>query len=127
MLEFGGTVWVGVIEAGSNDHAIKISIYFGIDFNKPDENYIFGSVNKFTLSQIFKAFKLGKPKVPRVVAESGFPEGLTVSYSMKGEFILMALVFATSTFTSCCRRFLLSCWVCTWLENRNFPSLSNFF
>ncbi|XP_065070683.1 uncharacterized protein LOC135695499 [Rhopilema esculentum] len=85
--QFGGTVWVGVIEAGSNDHAIKISIYFGIDFNNPDDNYIFGSVNKFTLSQIFKAFKLGKPKVPRVVAESGFPEGLTVSYSMEGETI----------------------------------------
>ena len=78
---------VGVIDAGSNDHAIKFSIYFGIDFNNPDDNYIFGSVNKFTLSQIFKAFKLGKPKVPRVVAESGFPEGLTVSYSMKGEFV----------------------------------------
>ena len=76
-----------MIEAGPNDDAIKISIYFGVDFNKPDDNYIFGSVNKFTLGQIFKAFKLGKPAVPKVVAESGFPEGLTVSYSMKGWFI----------------------------------------
>ena len=87
-LEFGGTVWIGEIEAkGENEHAIKVSIYFGVDFNKPEDNYVYGSINKFTLKQIYEAFKLGSPSVPKLVAESGFPEGLTVSYSMNGRYL----------------------------------------
>ena len=72
---------------GSNDHAIKIACYFGIDVNRPDDNYIYASVNQFTIGAIFRAFKLAEPRdIPRFVRESGFPEGITVAYSTKGTY-----------------------------------------
>ena len=68
-----------------NDHAIKVAAYFGIDPKRPDDNYIYASLSSFTLESIFKAFELGSPAMPKFVAESGFPDGVTVAYSLRGK------------------------------------------
>ncbi len=68
-----------------NDHAIKIAGYFGVDVNRPADNYVYASINAFTIEKIYEAFKLGKPNMPDFVAKSGFPEGITIAYSTAGE------------------------------------------
>eukprot|EP00794_Sanderia_malayensis_P016803 gene16803-18499_t len=87
--EFGAEIWVGKIKKGSenNDHAIKIAGYFGVNVNNPTDNYVFAKINAFTLKKIFEAFELGEPSVPDFVANSGFPEGITVAYSSEGKEI----------------------------------------
>ena len=85
LIEFGAEVWIGNIKDGNNDHAIKIAGYFGVDPNKPEDNYIYASISSFTLDSVFKAFELGSPDMPKFVRETGFPEGVTVAYSLKGK------------------------------------------
>ena len=58
--------------------------YFGIDPTKPQDNYIYASISSFTLDSVIKAFELGQPSVPKFVRETGFPEGITVAYSLQG-------------------------------------------
>ena len=84
-IEFGAEVWIGVIKDGTNDHAIKVAGYFGVDPNKPEDNYVYASISAFTLDSVFKAFELGTPDMPKFVRETGFPEGITVAYSLKGK------------------------------------------
>ena len=88
--EFGAEIWIGKIKEGANDHAIKIKGYFGIDPNKPSDNYVYASISAFTLDSVYKAFELGKPNVPKCVRESGFPEGVTVAYSLEGKYFAQA-------------------------------------
>ena len=82
--EFGAEVWIGKIKDGTNDHAIKVAGYFGVDPNRPRDNYIYASISSFTLDSVFKAFELGTPDMPKFVRETGFPEGITVAYSLEG-------------------------------------------
>ena len=77
-------------ETGPNDHAIKVKGYFGIDPGRPSDNYIYASISNFTLKSIYTAFELGEPSVPDFVANSGFPEGITVAYSLEGKFSLVS-------------------------------------
>ena len=84
-IEFGAEIWVGNITEGTNDNAIKAVGYFGIDPNRPQDNYIYASISAFTMDSIFKAFGLGTPNMPECVRESGFPEGITVAYSLEGK------------------------------------------
>ena len=70
----------------NNDHAIKIVGYFGIDVNRPRDNYVYASINAFTIAKVFEAFELGEPNLPKFVADTGFPEGITVAYSTNGRF-----------------------------------------
>ncbi len=72
----------------NNDHAIKIAGYFGIDVNRPRDNYVYASINAFTIAKVFEAFELGEPNLPKFVADTGFPEGITVAYSTTGKLHL---------------------------------------
>ena len=84
-IEFGAEIWIGKIKDGTNDHAIKVAGYFGIDPNRPSDNYVYASISAFTLDSVYKAFELGTPNVPKCVRESGFPEGVIVAYSLNGK------------------------------------------
>ncbi len=86
--EFGAEIWVGKIKPGvnNNEHAIKIAGYFGVDINNPTDNYVYASINAFTIAKVYEAFELGEPNLPRFIADTGFPEGITVAYSAKGEW-----------------------------------------
>ena len=85
--EFGAEVWVGKIKKGirNNDHAIKIAGYFGVDVNRPRDNYVYCSINAFTLKKVFEAFELGSPSMPDFVANTGFPQGIIIAYSALGK------------------------------------------
>ena len=83
-VEFGAEVWIGKIKDGTNDDTIKVTGYFGVNPNNPKENYVYATINKFTLDSVFKAFELGTPDMPKFVRETGFPEGITVAYSLLG-------------------------------------------
>ena len=76
-LELGGEVWLGRIDSGNE---IKIRVYVGIDVLNPSDIYFYGSVNQLTMAAIMRAFDFNVP-LPPVLANSGFPEGLLVSYS----------------------------------------------
>ena len=76
-LELGGEVWLGRIDSGNE---IKIRVYVGIDVLNPSDSYFYGSVNQLTMAAIMRAFDFNVP-LPPVLANSGFPEGLLVSYS----------------------------------------------
>ena len=83
--EFGAEIWIGKIKDGNNDHAIKVTGYFGIDPEAPKKNYIIGTISSLTLESIFKAFDLGTPNMPKFLRETGYPEGLSVAYSLEGK------------------------------------------
>ena len=76
-LELGGEVWLGRIDSGNE---IKIRVYVGIDILNPTDSYFYGSVNQLTMAAIMRAFDFNLP-LPPVLANSGFPEGLLVSFS----------------------------------------------
>ena len=85
-VEFGAELWIGKIDDGTNEHAVKVAGYVGIDPTAPENNYVYASISSFSLKCLYRAFKLGDPKMPSFLSETGFPEGLTVAYSLKGKY-----------------------------------------
>ena len=71
-LELGASLSLGRLE---------VDVYVGLDVVDPFQNYFYGSVNRsLTMSDVLRAFH-SSVRLPRVVAESGFPDGLHVSFS----------------------------------------------
>ena len=77
-LELGGKVLLGRV---GSEKRLVIEVYLGIDPTMPRNNYFYGSVNKATIGSLLDAFDI-PVSLPQCVAESGFPNGLLLSYSL---------------------------------------------
>ena len=81
VIEFGGRGMIGSLD-NSRAKPINVSMYFGIDRVSPLENFFYGSSTALTIRSILEAF--GKSvSLPRVLADSGFPKGVNVSFALK--------------------------------------------
>ena len=72
-------------EDADNEHLIKIKGYFGFSPANPSDNYMYVEVNKLTLKDIMAAFELDFSTLPTPLQQTGFPNGLVVSYSLLGK------------------------------------------
>ncbi len=79
LLKFGGEIRVGKL--GSGRELIAKS-YIGIDINTPRKNYFYGNITAASVSRILEAFGM-RADLPPVLSRSGFPKGLTCSFSIK--------------------------------------------
>lgn len=79
LLKFGGEVRVGKLDTGRE---LIAKAYIGLDINTPKNNYFYGSISSASIPGIMRAFDM-RASLPRVLAESGFPRGLSASYSIK--------------------------------------------
>lgn len=52
----------------------------GFNPANPLDNYFYAEINKLTLESIAKAFDF-KVSVPKIVANTGFPDGLVVGFN----------------------------------------------
>ena len=80
-LEFGGRIELGKKSCGS---ALTAEGYIGISVANPSENYFYVNIGKLTFQLFLDAFCIGA-KLPRPLAESGFPDGIRVSFSLLGK------------------------------------------
>ena len=79
---FGGEVRLGDLSCGNQ---IKAQGFIGIDPVSPQENYYYVNIpGKFTIGSILQAFCVSV-KLPRPVADSGFPRGFLSSFSLLGK------------------------------------------
>ena len=67
------------------DNRIKSKAAIGIDATNPSKSYFYAALNKLTLEAIVKAFGLNI-QLPKALMETGFPDGLTASFSLSGMF-----------------------------------------
>ena len=81
VLEMGGRAMIGDI-GNKNAKPINVFTYIGIDLVSPSESYFYGSVSALTLPSIVKAFGHSL-NLPKPLADTGFPKGLNLSYSLK--------------------------------------------
>eukprot|EP00794_Sanderia_malayensis_P016608 gene16608-18294_t len=77
ILEIGGEVHFGKINSGKE---IKAQAYLGLNPTNPLKNYFYTNINKLSAETIARAFEYDL-KLPRVLAESGFPEGVIASFT----------------------------------------------
>ena len=80
-LEFGGRIEVGKKSCGK---VITAEGYIGINYINPNENYFYANVGPVTFQSFFDTFCLSV-KLPRPLAESGFPKGFKTSFSLLGK------------------------------------------
>ena len=67
----------GKINSGKE---IKGKLYLGLNPSNPMKNYFYTNINKFTAAKIAEAFDYDL-SMPKVLAESGFPEGVVASFT----------------------------------------------
>ena len=79
-LEFGGRIIVGKKSCGKT---IDVAGYVGWNIN-PIENYFYADIGPLTFQRFFDAFCLSV-KLPRPLADSGFPNGIKASFSVLGK------------------------------------------
>jgi len=81
-LMLGGTLTIGQYPttASNADQSITGSMYFNLDFNSPSNNWFYGSITSLTIGN-FMSVLFGVKGLPSIVANSGFPQGLTISYA----------------------------------------------
>ena len=60
---------------------LRGAAYFGVGA-LPEENWFYASVSSVTVGKILGLVGLGGLSLPSVISESGFPEGLDVSYAL---------------------------------------------
>jgi len=93
-MTLGGTITIG----GCTDDRIIGKMYFRIDVVDVGGCYFYGSVNRLVVGQ-FMSIIFGVNNLPKLIAESGFPRGLLLSYAMQdghtaaGDFIPMGYHF----------------------------------
>jgi hypothetical protein len=81
-LELGGTLGIGDL---SDNERIVGKIYFRVDVQSPSSNYFFGSVTRVTIGSLLRlVFGVKTQSIPKIIANSGFPKGAQVSYSVLG-------------------------------------------
>ena len=79
-LEFGGRVEVGKQSCG---HVLTAESYVGVNVLNPSENYFYADVGPVTFQKFFDAFCMNV-KLPKPLADSGFPNGFKTSFSLLG-------------------------------------------
>ena len=79
-LEMGGRIEVGKKSCG---RVLTAEGYIGVNVINPSENYFYANVGPVTFQKFFDAFCLSV-KLPRPLAESGFPKGFKTSLSLLG-------------------------------------------
>ncbi len=77
-LEIGGEFHFGKIDSGKE---IKAKAYLGISPNNPIKSYFYTNINKLSAGTIASAFDYDLD-LPKVLSESGFPEGVIASFTM---------------------------------------------
>ena len=75
----GGTILIGSVSGKE----LEAKSYVGIDTVNPTDNYFYGSINRATIRSVLDAFGVSSGNLPSVLAESGFPHGLEVSFAYK--------------------------------------------
>ena len=80
-ISFGAEIHLGY---KSTRHQIQAKGYIGVSIIDPLENYYYVKFNSITMGSLLKAFKVNW-KLPRPLAESGFPHGFLSSFSGKGK------------------------------------------
>ena len=75
--ELGGEFKIGAIGSGSEIQA-KVSV--GISPINPLQNYFYANINKFSAGALAEAFGYNL-KLPTVLLESGFPNGVLASFT----------------------------------------------
>ena len=79
--ELGGEVRLGYKSTG---HQITAKGYAGFNLISPQDNYYYVSFTKATVGSVLKAFKI-KARIPKPLADSGFPKGFLSSFSLSGK------------------------------------------
>ena len=77
-LEFTAELHLGKI---GNDKEIKAKTAIGVNPANPVDNYFYGDINKLTLASIAEAFEFNNIGLPKVVLDTGFPNGLEVAFT----------------------------------------------
>ncbi|XP_057295989.1 uncharacterized protein LOC130624945 [Hydractinia symbiolongicarpus] len=99
--QFAVEVWLGKLIANdpnNNKHVIKFKGAFGIDPNKPQDFWVYAKFNKLSIKGVCEAYQLKCDSIPASVAESGFPEGLTLSYAKAAKSIPTIGLFVPAGF-----------------------------
>ena len=79
-LEMGGRIEMGKKSCG---RLLTAEGYIGVNVVNPNENYFYADVGPVTFKRFFDAFCLSV-RLPRPLAESGFPKGFKTSFSLLG-------------------------------------------
>eukprot|EP00118_Oscarella_pearsei_P020103 m.216544 g.216544 ORF g.216544 m.216544 type:complete len:365 (+) comp39871_c0_seq3:96-1190(+) len=79
--EVGGTIWLGKLDTPKT---IKATVAVGFDPEDPQNDYFYGHVNDLTVGSILDAFQISA-SLPKCLKETGFPKGLTISFSELGK------------------------------------------
>jgi len=79
-LEMGGRIEMGKKSCG---RLLTAEGYIGVNVVNPNENYYYADVGPVTFKKFFDAFCLSV-RLPRPLAESGFPKGFKTSFSLLG-------------------------------------------
>ena len=79
-IAFGAEIYLGYRSSG---HQIHAKGYFGVNLINPLENYYYVNFNRITMGSLLKAFNI-RWRLPRPLAQSGFPHGFLNSFSVLG-------------------------------------------
>ena len=80
-LEFGGRIEVGKKSCGK---VFVAKGYIGINTINPIHNYIYADIGPITFQKFFDVFCLSV-KLPRPLGDSGYPDGIKMSFSLLGK------------------------------------------
>ena len=81
-LEIGGQIRLG--NPSCLRHPIIASGYMGVDQLSPKNNFYYAKMNRLTMGTLLRAFCI-RFRLPRPLAESGFPRGFLSSFSPIGK------------------------------------------
>ena len=76
-LQIGGELHIGNIGNGKEIIAV---VHVGVDAVSPRRNYFCGKINKATIPALMNAFDFDV-KIPKVLSQIGFPDGLETSFA----------------------------------------------
>eukprot|EP00118_Oscarella_pearsei_P017080 m.168240 g.168240 ORF g.168240 m.168240 type:complete len:1287 (+) comp38949_c0_seq2:709-4569(+) len=74
----------GELHLGNPGNQLKGAAYVGVDTTNPQNNYFYASINEVTIDKLLRMFGI-RVSLPRVLRESGFPEGIETSFSALGK------------------------------------------
>jgi hypothetical protein len=77
-IQIGGEVRIGELDSGKE---LIAKVYVGIDPTFPRRNYFYGSINQASVGKILDAFGISV-SLPKVLSQSGFPDGLETSFAL---------------------------------------------
>ena len=82
-VEYGGRIELGKKSCGK---VVYAKSYVGINAANPTQNYIYANLRPLSFPKFFAAF-CHSVRLPRPLAESWFPKGIQMSYSLLGKHL----------------------------------------